>query len=127
MINDMGSDKEKYSGAERRKYARLRASIVEYCPIERSTVREMTFTENLGGGGICFLASERLQEGTLLSLKIYLSNMSQPISAKGKVAWIQNSSFLDSRKSQNYDLGVEFIEIDEEDRKKILDYTIKYR
>jgi len=123
----MSTEKQKYTGVERRRYPRLRASIVEYYPIENSSAKEITFTENLGGGGICFLASEKLQVGTMIFLKIYLPIASQPILAKGRVVWTKESSFLDSRNRQSYDLGVEFIEIDEEDRKKILDYTLKYQ
>lgn len=122
----MSLKQEKFSGTERRKYLRLRASIVEYTPIGKTTEKELTFTENIGAGGIRILASEVLEVDTLLSLKIYLSSSQAPIEAKGKVVWVADSSFLDKKGRKHYDVGIEFVGIGDNDRRAILKYTKRH-
>lgn len=122
----MESPSDKYSGAERRRYPRLHASVVEYYPIGRAEATEMSFTENIGAGGICIFVTENLDIDTLLFLKIYLPHKETPIEAKGKVVWTAKSSFLGIERTKNFDVGVTFVEIGEDDRKDIAEYVRKY-
>jgi len=122
----MSEKEEKKFGNERRKYLRLRASIVEYVPIGKTSTKELTFTENIGGGGIRILASEALEVDTLLSLKIYLSSAQAPIEVKGRIVWVEPSSFLDKQGQKHYDVGIEFVEIDNKNRQAILKYTNRH-
>ncbi len=123
----MQNQGDKDTRTERRKYKRVYAAFVEYSCIGEDTLKEIaSFTEDVSAGGICILASEEKEKDTLLSLKIYLPDRKDPIEAKGKVVWTRPSSFLKTKEKKHYDLGIEFVEIDEEDRKSILKYASRH-
>lgn len=120
----MEFQKGKYFGVEKRKFPRIRASVVEYCPIGNVESKQLSFTEDLGAGGMRIFCSQDFKIDTLLLLKIYLPLEKEPIEAKARVIWSRQSHFLDKNtEEKNYDVGVEFIEIDEEDRQSIFEYT----
>jgi len=121
----MRDKNEEYGGPERRKYPRLSAAVVEYAPVGKEELQEMSFTRDVGAGGICIVVGEEIQKETILALKIYLPDNNNPIIAKGKVVWIRRSSFLERRagKKEYYDLGMEFVALDEKDREKIYHYV----
>ena len=106
----------KYTGGERRKYLRLHAATIEYSIIGKAALSETSFAKDIGAGGVCIFISEEMETGTLLSLSIYLPNVEEPIKAKGKVIWKRLSSFLSGQEKKHYDTGVEFLEIDDNDR-----------
>ena len=117
---------KRYTGIERRKYPRIHATFVEYSPIGEIIPQKKSFTENVGPGGICFLVDEEIKLKTHLSLKIYLPDSQEVIEAKGKVVWTKASSFLSVGKGNHYDLGLEFVEIDEYDQQRIWQYIEKH-
>jgi len=117
---------EKYVGPERRRFPRLSASFVEYFPIGEIVSKKKSFTENISPVGICFLVDEKIELDTTLSLKIYLPGSKEAIEAQGKVVWTRESAFLSVKKRKHYDLGVEIVEIDSNDRQRIWQYIVKY-
>ena len=120
----MKPTKDEYGGKERRKYPRIQATFVEYSVIGEVASKEISsFTEDVSAGGICILSCEKIETDSLLSLKIYLPDGGGPIEAKGKVAWAGVSTFLSMEGRKHYDLGIEFIQIDEKDRLRIYKYT----
>ena len=122
----LNSQKEEYVGQDRRRFPRLRACIVEYAPVGKSLPQEMCFSENISAGGICIFISDDLNVDALLALKIFLPYNDGPLKAKGRIIWRKESSFMGKRGVENYDIGIEFTEIDEEDRKSIAAYIRKY-
>lgn len=121
----MQDQNNEYPGEERRKYPRLSAAVVEYFPVGKEESTETSFTRDVGAGGICIIVSERIEKDTILALKIYLPDIDTPIEAKGKVVWINESSFLRTKASKkgHYDLGIEFVTLGEKDREKIYHYV----
>ena len=110
---------------ERRRFPRLIASVdVEYSILRKGTLQEQAVTKNISAGGICLIVYEKIEPGTFLALKILLSSINYIIEAKAKVIW---SSYFtvgpDGR--DRYDLGIEFVEINESDRQKISQYVFK--
>ena len=116
-----------WDGQERRRFPRFPSSLVEYFPIEEGiTSIKTSFTENICPVGISLLVDEEIKINTLLSLKIYLPGSKDVIEAKGRVVWTRLSSFLSREKRKHYDLGIEFVEIDESDRKRIWQYVLEH-
>jgi len=116
---------DKYGGPERRRYPRLPGAFVEYIPEGKISSRKTSFTENISPAGICILVDEDVKRNTGLSLKIYLPGSKESIEAEGRVVWSKPSSFLTSEKRKHYDLGVEIIKIEENDRQRIWEYIVK--
>jgi len=118
--------KDKYGGPERRRYPRLPGTLVEYFPIGEIAAKKTSFTENISPVGVRLLVDEEIKINALLSLKIYLPGSKDAIEAKGRIVWTRLSSFLSRGKRKHYDLGMEFVEIDESDREKIWQYVAKH-
>jgi Tfp pilus assembly protein PilZ len=80
--------------------------------------------KNISAAGICIVVDEDLEIGAILSLRVYLPDNDAPIYTKGRVIW--KSEFKIGYGSKpSYDIGVEFLEIDDEDKDKIFQYVSK--
>ncbi|MDD5573720.1 MAG: PilZ domain-containing protein [Candidatus Omnitrophica bacterium] len=122
----MDSDVKK-DGSERRRAKRVYASFVEYCRAEAlSSQKYQAFAENISATGICIFVNELIEAGSLLLITIYLLDGSTPIETKGRVAWTRPSVFVTSKDKKHFDLGIEFVDISEEDRERLLHYTVRY-
>ena len=110
---------------ERRRFPRLITSAdVEYTILEKKALQEKdTVSKNISAGGICLIAYEKVGLGSLLDLKIRLEDINETLEVKGRVVWSSYFTF-DADKKDRYDLGIEFIEINESDRQKISKYIL---
>ena len=119
--------KGKYPKRERREFPRLKSAFVDYAPIGKVTSEEISsLTENVSAKGICIFVPKEIKRDTLLSLKIYLPDGRGAVKAKGKVVWTKASDFLSVGERRHYDLGIEFVEIDDNDRERICEYTAQH-
>ena len=118
--------KEKYEGSDRRRSPRVRATIVEYSPVDNEEISELSFTENISAGGICIFTPHNLAVGSDLALKIFIPYNHDPLIVKGKIVWKRDSRFLDQTPERNLDIGIQFTEIDQTDCKSIAAYIRKY-
>lgn len=113
-----------YNGVERRHYPRLRSAVIEYSFMDKESPEEAAFTRDVGAGGISIIVNEKIELEVLLILKIYLPDYNDPVKAKGKVVWRQESAFK-LPQTTRYDIGIEFFEISDEDKQKISEYVGK--
>jgi len=115
-----------WKGQERRRYPRLKGATVEYVAIGKANPKEVSFTEDISAVGIRILASENIDIDTILLLKIYLPSHNEAVKVKGRVVWTRQSRFLrrEGKKAEHYDIGLEFIDINDDDQQKICQYTV---
>ena len=95
------------------KYRLLSATATEASPFTPATVRD------IGGGGICIRTEESLPESALIELKINFPHITTSISALAKIIWIKQRD-----KIRRYEIGLQFMEI-EELMRKIIDVQVK--
>lgn len=91
---------------------------------------------NIGDGGIAFVSKVAYIPGTPLSLKIHLKgwqgyrtpfsmlvdlSAEEPFTAIGKVAWCRPSS-----RTNGYDVGIRFLNVDEGDFKALTGYLMDH-
>lgn len=111
---------------ERRKFPRLNLNVeIEYQKVNPPPAAEVRLSEskNISVGGVCIVALDKLNIGDVLDLKLSLPE--ENISAKGKVAWIEEFSVGNVGSSVvAYDTGVEFTQISESDRAKINKFVL---
>ncbi len=103
---------------EKRKYTRLSAyHLVKYrldsWPKEKAPL--LASAKDIGGGGVRLITQEAIAIGSILHLWINFPNSAQPVSAAAKVIWTMKLG-----KTNNYETGLEFTEIDEDLRKHII-------
>jgi c-di-GMP-binding flagellar brake protein YcgR len=96
---------------KRRKFNRISAHhLVKYKRIEDDSQPMLSFARNLSAGGVLLYASEPGVIGDRLQVTINFPGAEKPIVAEGKVL---RSKQL--KKIGGYEIGVEFINIDEKE------------
>ncbi|MCP4650790.1 MAG: PilZ domain-containing protein [PVC group bacterium] len=113
-------DKENYDGKERRCFPRVNA-FVSYQILDKETAEKISCSKNISAGGISFFAKKSVKIDEVLLLSISLPDHTDLI-AKGKVIWAEPVS-VSWDPEIFYELGVTFVEITEDDRKKIAKYV----
>ncbi len=112
---------------ERRKFIRLNLSAdITYTKVADSSNRESSITRNISLGGLCIISYERLGVGDILKLAISFPDSGKTISAQAKVSWIKEFIIGDPTSGKRYDVGAEFINIDQKDREDINKYIFSH-
>ncbi|MGO9137422.1 MAG: PilZ domain-containing protein [Syntrophales bacterium] len=86
-----------------------------------------TRSKNVSADGICLTIPEKIDIGDVLRLKLSLQGENDFIIVTGKVVWVQGFSitqtiFNHASHYKDYDCGIEFVDVDPKDQKKISRY-----
>ena len=118
-----------WNGIDRRKFPRAHYKCVIYIRKKGSTKTISTRTENLGAGGICVMVKEDLGLFQGVDLEVDLENgVPSNIKSNGTVVWVVKKRDLNEKGVLFYDTGIEFVDINEEGKKritKIIDSQLK--
>src|SRR3989338_2911418 len=128
MANPANQNNQNGVVEERRKFLRLNINVDIRFSLVKDTVQieRKSKSVNISAGGICIMTGEPLKAGDLLKLEIILPENPPLVQAIGKVAWVKSFSYLDEN-VQRYDVGVEFVEIDEHERQRVNKYVFSLR
>ena len=107
---------------ERRRFPRLQVElIVRYKILETSEQHCEATTKDISAGGVCLITREQLKAGSSLAVDIKLPQQTEPVMAVGRVVWSNVSRLgLSPGGHQRYDNGIEFVEIKDKDRQRII-------
>ena len=112
---------------EKRRFVRLNVlTDVAYTRRPSSEEEKISLSKNISIGGLCLIVYETLKESEVLDLNIYLSEEAMPVNAVGRVVWSKEFIVGDPDKGKRYDVGIELIEINEEDVAKIEKYVFAH-
>jgi len=102
---------------ERRRFPRLDSSLgVEWQRItEGPESARSDVAKNISSLGLCMIVYEKLEVGDQLSLSIELPDK-RIILTTGRVAWSRAFQLPGQAAPVNYDIGIEFLDIKQEDR-----------
>ena len=104
-------------GAERRQFPRFNLLVdVSFNKASEHDGKEsLTVTRNISKGGVCLIAYEKVEEGDILVLSVFLPEEREPMKVRGRVSWVKEFSIgEDPEVGKRYDAGVEFIEVDDD-------------
>ena len=108
---------------ERRKFARLNILVdVSYTKHATNEKRKLSLTRNISRGGVCFVGYEKVQDNDTIDLNVYLPGSAEPVKAIGKVVWVREFTIGENFQNKRYDVGVEFVEISDQNSGKIDQY-----
>lgn len=112
--------KESPSFRDRRRYPRINHSLpVQFKQLSRpSELFSGTLTEDISGGGVRLLADDFLAPQTKLLLSFSVGESISQVRTVARIIWINKKAYYDK-----YALGVEFIEIPEEQRRQIITFV----
>ncbi|MCM8826074.1 MAG: PilZ domain-containing protein [Candidatus Omnitrophica bacterium] len=118
----MDYNQNQYRGEERRKYKREGYFSPIKCFIdEEGSLVETAISYNISEGGIGIIVKNDKPIGKILSLILYLPNLNYPLQLKGKV--INSIGFPSNTQEKiEFELGIEFIDINQEEKDKIREY-----
>jgi len=104
---------------ERRRYIRLEAPVNIRYTIEGKDKILKTVTKNISAVGVRFETPESVAAKTDLDLTLDLTHTPNPVHAKGQIVWTKRVSLEDG---SPYDVGVEFIRIEEDNKNTFLKF-----
>ncbi len=105
---------------ERRKYVRLLTPLgIAYNVPGSGNIRQ-AMTKNISADGLRFETTDtELKETTMIDIKLDIPTAPNPIHAKGRIVWRKRVSLEDG---SPFDCGVEFIEIEEDNKNTFLKF-----
>jgi hypothetical protein len=105
-------------GGPQRQHARSasRKLRISLAPVKQMQV---TFTDEVGGGGVRLTLPQHLDNGTVLLLRLDLAgaNDPEPLDVRGKVVWSR-------REGNHFAIGVEFVGLRSDERERIEAYLL---
>lgn len=78
-----------------------------------------SYTENISEGGVKVFLEEKLNISTVVDMELSLANDEETIKCKGELIWVQEIPPDQTEKESLFDTGIKFIEINEQDKKRI--------
>lgn len=123
-------EQDKSPNLKRRGYHRLKENIFIFCRQSSGSWGEFkAITSDIGGGGLMFETERDISAGEALELEIYQPDDCQEntivsIPVLAKIAWKKQIEKENFQQGENrYRIGIEFLEIEEGDRKMIAQYV----
>ncbi len=103
---------------EKRKFVRLEINVaVKWKKIPEEALVGLDVTKNISKGGICLMVDEKLEIGDNLELEIEIPEK-KVVQARVKVIRVRELKLTEEGRKE-YEAGVEFFEISDEDREEI--------
>ncbi|MCK9572843.1 MAG: PilZ domain-containing protein [Candidatus Omnitrophica bacterium] len=107
-----------YQGMEKRRFVRAKFP----CSISIHTLHEhiiTTYTENISAGGVRVIIEEKLEMSSTVGLEVQINK--NIIVCKGRIVWVVDRESPYKKGLRYHDTGIEFYEINENDRRVIND------
>lgn len=105
---------------DRRRHLRREGALsVDYDVIGPDYLKSSAECKNISAGGICVPLRHKLTLGTPLKLKLNLIDYKECLDLEGRIVWLRD---MDDRDFP-YLAGIEFLNIEVLNQKKILDYV----
>ncbi len=115
-----------WDGINRRKFPRVEYPclvIIRHNQNEQDVL--LTHTENLGIGGICITLKKNVKLFAPVEVEIDMLDLGTHIKCEGKVVWSFHRRSDERKKPLFYDTGVEFINLNSKDQKRIEEIVMR--
>jgi len=110
---------------DRRQFPRYKNAVkVEYSVIGNDKIKSEGVLKNISLGGICLSVNDKLERGTILTLKVHLFKDEPPFEIKGVVAWA--SSLFGVTQEGTCILGIQFRDVSDFDHQKLFKYVLEF-
>jgi len=113
-----------WDGINCRKFPRIKSKIEVDVALNGNVKHFSALTENIGTGGICLILDKKIDKFAQVKLKLDIDDDLSPIECNGRVVWIIEKRVLGGGKT-NYDVGIEFLDINIIDIARIKNFIIK--
>ncbi len=110
----------------RRKYPRADIVVDAEVSFEREQKDFRVRTTNIGAGGICVVLPEMFPAGTELRLVLSLPDGDSALEVAGEVVWTLRQRKLLKKKTDGFDTGIEFVDVDQQSRNRLIRIAQNY-
>jgi len=118
-----------WSGIDTRRGVRVAFECVVIVKKKEDSLIFRTYTENISAVGICVILEKGLLKNTPVEIELFLPDGPIPVTCGGKVVWSIRRNEYAKRKSLQFDTGLEFVDITQEDKsrlRRIIDELLEY-
>ena len=105
---------------EKRRFLRFETALSAFCETASGKIKAATNVKNISKEGALLLIDKPVREGTGLNLSMDIPGDNVPIVAAGRVAW--QKEVKRSGGHSIYETGVKFIDINNVDKGRLLEY-----
>ncbi len=108
-----------WEGINQRKFPRINYKCL--IKVSREDAEEVidTYTENIGGGGICVVLDKDFGLFTSVGIEVYIEEDKPPVKCSGSIVWVVKKHPVSELDAVTYDTGIEFSDLVEEDHNRI--------
>lgn len=109
-----------WDGLNRRRFPRVNypCQVVVRNEAEEKDII-LAHTENIGVGGVCAILRKGLPMFTSVEVELDLLDFEDHIKCQGKVVWSVRRKSSEDNKPLFYDIGIEFVDINDKDRERV--------
>jgi len=104
----------------RRKYPRATLEVDVEFRVGREQKEFRVQTKNVSAGGICVMLPEMLPVGTELRVALELPDAERALDVAGEVVWTLRQRKLLKRKTDAFETGIKFVDLDNRDRDRFI-------
>lgn len=106
----------------KRKFPRIHESVnIKWKKKDKSSCKApecSDITSDVSEGGACLVVYEKMNVGDPLSLELQLPS-GRRVNTEAKVAWIRDFEIMGPKGQNGYEVGVQFINISENDKEEL--------
>lgn len=107
-----------WDGFNNRKFPRVQVQCDIRLHPDTGTAPIATVTQNVGIGGVCVLLEKEIERFAECQVRLNLDSEKNKVECKGRVVWKVGTKEPKDKRS-HYDIGIEFVDLEEEKREKI--------
>ena len=108
-----------WEGINNRKFPRVRHKCLIKVSSGQLGKTIEVYTHNLGSGGICVVLDEKLGLFQKVCMKLFLDEGQKPITCMGVIVWVVRRHPTNSKETERFDTGIEFVDLAQKDRNSI--------
>lgn len=108
-----------WGGINKRTAVRVSFECIVIIKKARSNLVFHSFTENMSTGGVCIILEKELLKNTPVELELHLPDDLPAAECSGRVTWSAKRNEYLKKKPSQFETGIEFIEISDQDRSRI--------
>ena len=107
-----------WDGFEGRRFPRVKSKCQLFIQSVEGKSPISALTENIGLGGVCVILKEPLGKLSRIRLSLELEDAVAPIDCEARIVWCVESREWGSD-TRSYDTGIEFLNLSDQDRKRV--------
>ncbi len=109
-----------WDGMNRRKFPRVMYPCLVTIRHEKGEQQViLTHTENIGIGGICVILKNSIKMFAPVGVEMDMLDMDEHIVCEGRIVWSVRRKDFEQEKPSYYDIGIEFVNLLDENQKRI--------